>query len=577
MASESYVDYVIRALQGALAENVDPAWIAEHEEGLVLYFQNVVDAHPKFKLLELVDFKPWSELAPFQRNNMVRWLATEVGFCGHPTAWDLNPDLSARAMPLIYTGSKATHTADTCLHGPARVLWDRRQVSQAVVLSDEDRFGQGLNNTDGSCALVAMYQILHKTPLRALLLPELKQDIDTAMHHGTLNLRNDTCRLPPGQLSAKYLELSKTALVVSETGIHVAALMQSVVAISPNLTDNLTYAPITEFKATVDVVWAHQTRFNDCVTDLAYRSSERPYLWAGMCCSTYEPLQHTPIGIASACIQFGRLVWYLDCKFLGIIAGLIHVTWQRGGKDVRHYVSFARDPAGVIRFYNWGHIRTLTNLKTDVDAIKANPDPSSHAAAAHRVSHFLTASDGPFVIKYAYFVWDRSLCPSSDGWGDILTLVLTTGQIDYAADLLHELFASPTPANMLEHLTKNQTTLVQWFITYVPLDPDQLNAPPSVYRPFNRHWIQPTGRIPAYGAPDFDWQLYSQARAVYVRIDYLNRVPSDHPVSEYVPCAWEECWTNRYRGDYCKDHLSRRSKRPKPSATIYASFCDLAV
>jgi hypothetical protein len=71
-----------------------------------------------------------------------------------------------------------------------------------------------------------------------------------------------------------------------------------------------------------------------------------------------------PTDSAKACVQFGRLVSYLDCKFIGIIAGIIHITWQRGGRDVRHYVSFARNHDGVIHFYNWGNIRTLTNLKT---------------------------------------------------------------------------------------------------------------------------------------------------------------------------------------------------------------------
>jgi hypothetical protein len=589
--AESYVDFFIRRLRDVLAANVNPAWTTAHLEALVLYFHNEVDADvDAFRLNELMNFPRMDELSSGERKLLAWWLGVECGVCGQQPSWKQADVLATRSAPppYLYVGSKATHTNATCAHGDSRKKWDERQKAQAVVLPDDERIDrQGLHNTDASCVFVAIYHVFHKTPLLALLLPELAQDINTAMHHGIFNLDNDTCRLPPRELAAKYFELTKTGLTssVKSGGILFVFFMQSILALSPALAANLFEKPPATFESASEV-WKTQALFNSVVTSLSSWGAKR-YMWSGIYCAPRPvPMVNNLQSLGASCIQFGRIVWYLgDLEYIGIIAGLIHLTWVRDRKPVKHYVSFVRSADNVVSFYNWGKITKLASLRYILSRVKNDPRLENRnkisKAAAESIGLFLTNQTGPFEIQYVHFFWDRTKCPTSEGWDP--TLVLTHDQVKQIATVLVKINSylgsdseQEKLKTMLKTLTKADTVLIQWFLTRVPTNFPKW-YPAWIYRPFNPHWIQPTETAS-------NLEIDSQAMAVcslqglnprFNPHDPENFEPAfvddfDGPrlIAAYIPCIFPKCWTTQHHNGYCKDHDPdpHKNKRAKTAA-----------
>jgi hypothetical protein len=511
-----YSDWFVGELKEALNAYVDKAWVTTNEQALIDYFHRTVDVdQTQFKLLSLGGSVTWHAMPPAGKANMTRWLQDMYGSC---------------------TGEHRGRIGKTaCEHGEAYVKWEERLRSIAIMIEDSDddetpgaRAQQMLDNTDPSCSIAGLYHVIHKTGLMELVFEPLQVHITSIMKRGVINLSDDTCLAPPKDLQDLYLTKTNKPLMKNDVGLQVAALFKSVTELSPKLEQVMHIAQPIVLQH-VNLMWSDQRWFNEVMTRLARPTGQNLWTWTGV---QFEKSQLPPLtnpSIQNALVQFGRLVTYLgDCKYIGIVAGTISITWHGAfeQKQSSHCIAFVRI-ADDVQFYNWGKSCLGSVLAADLQLVRGDKKLKTKEAceAATRICLFLMDDTAPFMVTEAYFVFEYEKCPHPNNFNTIAEMHLDESQIKRTRLMLTALIpfynedvSNPTNETevikWLEERDEMETHLLQWYIWYIP-GSVELRLPARLFRSFNAHWIQPEEQPTDKATRKRNKLLSRMARSVY--------------------------------------------------------------
>jgi hypothetical protein len=316
---------------------------------------------------------------------------------------------------------------------------------------------RGITNRDGSCAVVAVLQLLRKTGLYRHINEELKVTIESLMVQGWHDFTESACPRVPSAIWERYKEIGGGDNMADD-GADVYWLIRAIVHESPMLNNKVTVKKITDTGTDECSAWRSQPIFNHVVNTMSAKVQERDFMFGCMDGTYNNPDVSAerdktldPKVIADGCSQLRILVNYLlNFKDIGITAGVMGYTWPKS----EHAVTFVRCE-NDFHFFNWGDKITGTEIQQFDDK---------------RICKWMTRSrKNPFSIDQVIFLWEKELfsrvdligpdlyIPSSDEVGklrEIITLL-------YGRNLLP---GGVTRLQWLEALDADQTRLLEWYM-----------------------------------------------------------------------------------------------------------------
>jgi hypothetical protein len=389
----------------------------------------------------------------------------------------------------------------------AKHVWDERFANQthyqtSLPIADQTYrcAERGITNSDGSCTIVALFQIMRKTALYPFINENLKRIIDGAIVNGTYNFDNDTCPLLPLEIRDAYKTICGFPLELTNIRFH--KVFQAVILTSPKLDGRVTLNrfhseldPSTKVRGTQGYlhresfpsVWDNQTEFNNAITTVSGKCRLRDFMFGGVFSDIRDRAsddEWTQQPMANGCEQISMLMTYLGTfDYIGITAGVVTITWP-GETDqkhiLKHAVTFVKCD-GDVHFFNWGKRKTGTEIKKMDNA---------------NMSEYFTDRIGPFKCDFVVFLWDLNFCPEYQTWS--VAALLSDMDILVLGSLVKVLYNSPNSQSMLNKLDANETKLLQQYTAFLPGGAAMRRPyPASLWRPFNKHWKLPLGFKPS--------------------------------------------------------------------------------
>jgi hypothetical protein len=270
---------------------------------------------------------------------------------------------------------------------------------------------RGLSNYDGTCTVVAVYQLLRKTGLYPFINEELKGGIDGLLKSGAFDYGKRTCPKLPLAISAAYEALSGSSVVESllDAGLHINVLFWAIVKESPGLTGQIT--PTHPVFISTQSMWRTQEIFSAIFTEKIYATLDTTKD-NFMFCSVRDRYTNPDLTkgrdkqldaatVRFACGQLRTLITYLhEYKEAGITGGVLGIEANRdGGEMYGHAITFVRC-MDAFNFFNYGKQKTSTEL-----AAMANTD----------ILDFLTQSEqAVFAIDEVAYLWERDFCTNRE-------------------------------------------------------------------------------------------------------------------------------------------------------------------
>jgi hypothetical protein len=308
---------------------------------------------------------------------------------------------AARVMPLMVDVERDDGTSARLSHdkvqplGPSGKNWGHRCAPR------------GITNYDGTCAVVAVYQLLRKTGLYPFINEELKGGIELLLKSGAFDYGKRTCPKLPLAISDTYAEMSGSPVVESllDAGLDINVLFWAIVKESPGLTGQIT--PTHPVNFSTQSMWRTQEIFSAIFTKNIYATKDN-----FMFCSVSDRYTNPDLTnkrdkqldaamVRFACGQLRTLIRYLhEYKEAGITGGVLGMEANRdGGEMYGHAVTFVRC-MDVFHFFNYGKQKTSTELA-------AMPNT--------KILNFLTQSEqSVFTIDEVAYLWERDFCTNRE-------------------------------------------------------------------------------------------------------------------------------------------------------------------
>lgn len=366
----------------------------------------------------------------------------------------------------------------------------------AIVVDAEEKFPtgpdgyrrheiRGINNIDGSCAIVAAFHVYRKTALWPYINDQLHFTIMQAISDGKYRGDGDGFERLPEEINTIYTtKLSDSGGTVGERidgDGNVSNLVMDAIALgSPELKTRTKLKDLIEWN---NAVWANKRNFYVWIEESCRIDSKEQFVffhancqdnwkpWTDMVSDPKRTDAALDLQMQAASSQLSNLITALDTH-TGITGGIIRLRWPgRVSGSSYHAVAFVKDK-GAMHLFNWGKRKTGIKLLTESVADQCM---------------FFTGKKEAFCMYGLTFVFEQEKCPLDLVWDasnppdaaalkrmEVIVIALLWKECDYKSTL--------------GGLNKNDTKLLQWFLCAC----DEFEAnDPIVKLPFNEHWLQP--------------------------------------------------------------------------------------
>ena len=316
----------------------------------------------------------------------------------------------------------------------------------------------GIENEDGTCAIVAVYQILRKTTMFEFINQELKSIIRGAIQRGTYNFSNASCPIPPKVIRDTYRDLYGEEM--GANGNSTKLVMKAIVLESPNLSQ-ITTLDVPMGREFDHDDWNNQAVLNQEITKLGANEQQKEFMWAALKSNRGDYFWGTGID------QVRALLLYLGkLQFTCITAGVISYTDKLGREP--HAVAFVKCDEDV-RFFNWGVSTTGTDwLQMPI---------------AYQHKFFSGVVDEPFYVREINFLWERS--ENEQDYRES-KLKLDEDEVEKLREMITTLYKHPESIDLQDY-DNGTTMLLQSYLDHCPPSATAC-LPAKALRPFNEHW-----------------------------------------------------------------------------------------
>lgn len=205
---------------------------------------------------------------------------------------------------------------------------------------------QGIDNEDGTCTVVALYQLLRKTGLYPFVNQDLRTIIDALIESG-----KRSCPKVPSAILEMYVGLTQEPF---QGAYDVWYLFKAITMHSPALEKELQLVYCRK-----ESMWRDQQTFTDIVSEIVNEANVLATQTGKqfMFCSIDDVTR-----AAFACQQLRTLITYLHAhKDRGITGGVLGIQITGRGETIGHAVTFVRC-VDEFNFFNFGTPKSSTAL-----------------------------------------------------------------------------------------------------------------------------------------------------------------------------------------------------------------------